>query len=60
MDRITTTMTIADLHHENILTMDTIDKQTVNNARNRTIPATTTREGAELLILPLIHSFFHP
>ena len=27
MDRITTTMTIADLHHENILIMDTIDKQ---------------------------------
>ena len=30
-DRNTTIMTIADLHHENILIMDTIDNKTVNN-----------------------------
>ena len=52
MDRITTAMTIANLHNENILIMDPIDNKIVNNARKRMIPATTTREGYELLIFP--------
>ena len=58
MGRITTTTTIADLHSEKILMLVT-DKQQINNARIKIIPAINTREGSKLLILPLSHAFFH-
>ena len=58
IDRITTTTTIVDLYSEKILTLVT-DKQQINNARIKIIPAINTIEGSKLLILPLSHAFFH-
>ena len=45
MDRITTTMTIADLNSEKIPKMVT-DRQQINKARTKIILAINTREGS--------------